>query len=333
MKKINKFLVIVVMTLSAKTFFAQDHHFSQYDATLQYMNPALTGMSWTDSYNWRVNALYRTQWAGLVSKPYTNQYVAFDMPWKKGIGLGGYIINNRAGSGSLNSLNIMFGGAYKISIDPTNTHNLYGGLQLGVFNRSIKVSDLIFDSQYSMGATGYEATQGSNENIGDKSIWRLDANLGFYYRYNDDSKKYKPWVGFSLFRVTMPNESFSGEVIRMPIRWDVVAGCDYVINDKSVLKPSFLTMFQGASKEYIVTVNYDYKFENTPWAVTGGIADRFNDAIIIILGAKYNRCQYRISYDINTSYLKSYTHSYGGFEISAIYVFDKNKSTTSRMVE
>lgn len=332
MKKTVKYLVIIMMATLTHNASGQDHHFSQYDATIQYMNPALTGMWWDESFNWRINAAYRSQWLGLVSKPFTNQYVGFDMPWKKGIGLGGYIINNRAGAGYMNSLNIMLGAAYKISIDPTNIHNLYGGFQLGVFNRSLNISDLVFDSQFTLGSSGWESSQNSGEKIGDKSIWRVDANMGFYYRYNDNQKKYRPWGGFSLFRVTMPNESFTSEVIRMPIRWNFNAGCDIKINETLLIKPSLLAMFQGKAREYVVSVLADYKFENSPWAITGGFADRINDAFIIVLGAKYHRSQYRISYDINTSYLKNYTNSYGGFELTAIYIFDKGKSTSQHLL-
>ncbi|PKP20749.1 MAG: hypothetical protein CVU05_08345 [Bacteroidetes bacterium HGW-Bacteroidetes-21] len=330
MKKLIQISVVVVMVIISSNLNAQDHHFSQYDATLHYMNPALTGMSWEDPFTWRANAAYRSQWQGIASRPFTNQFIGFDMLWKKGIGLGGYIVNNRAGSGFLNTLNVMVGGAYKISIDPTNTHNLYGGLQLGMFHRSISITDLIFDSQFEMGSSGWEVTPNSGENMGDKSLIRIDANMGFYYRYNDKQKNYKPWGGFSLFRVTMPNESFTAEVIRMPIRWSFVGGCDVKLNEVFICKPSFLTMFQGKASEYVITVMNDYLIENTPWAITGGLSLRVKDAVIVALGAKYGRSQYRISYDFNTSYLRNYSHYKGGFELTAIYVFDKEKAVSQR---
>lgn len=331
MKKLIRISVLVVMVIVARNANAQDHHFSQYDATLHYMNPALTGMSWDEPFTWRANAAYRSQWRGVASRPFTNQFIGFDMPWKKGIGLGGYIVNNRAGAGYLNTLNIMIGGAYKISIDPTNTHNLYGGLQLGMFHRSLDVTELIFDSQFQLGSSGWEVTPNSGETIGDKSLIRIDANMGFYYRYSDKQKNYKPWGGFSLFRVTMPNESFTAEVIRMPIRWSFAGGCDIKVNEVFICKPALLTMFQGKASEFVFSVMNDYLIENTVWTITGGLSYRLKDAAIVTLGAKYGRSQYRISYDFNTSYLRNYTHYKGGFEITAIYVFDKEKAVSSRL--
>lgn len=319
--------VLVMISLNVK---AQDHHFSQYDATLFYMNPALTGAAWDGPYTWRANAAYRSQWGSVATKPFTNQFIGYDMPWKDGIGFGGYIVNNMAGAGHMNTLNIMAGGSYKISIDPTNTHNLYGGLHIGMFHRSIKVTELVFDDQLVMGSSGYEISETSLETIGDKSLTRFDANMGFYYNYNDRNLNYMPWVGFSLFRVTMPNESFTAEKIRMPIRWSFAGGCDNKINKDFSVSPSLLAMFQGKAHEYVITILADYALENTPWKITGGCSYRVKDAFIIVLGAKYGRSQYRISYDLNTSYLKNYSHMKGGFEITAVYVFDNGQSASNR---
>jgi len=330
MKNTVIIVIAAVLAMITQNLKAQDHHFSQYDATLHYMNPALTGAYWDEPFTWRANAAYRTQWRSVASKPFTNQFIGYDMPWKDGIGFGGYIVNNRAGAGFMNTLNIMVGGSYKISIDPTNTHNLYGGLHIGMFHRSIRVTELVFDDQLTMGSSGYEISQATSETFGDKSLVRFDANMGFFYNYNEKNLNYKPWVGFSLFRVTMPDESFTSEKIRMPIRWSFAGGCDIKISEVFSCNPSLMAMYQGKASEYMITTLADYKIENSPWKITGGIAYRVKDAFIVVLGVKYGRSQYRISYDLNTSYLKNYTHMKGGFEITAIYVFDNGKSASQR---
>jgi len=326
-------ITTAILLISILQLKSQDHHFSQYDATLHYMNPALTGANWEEPYQWRANAAYRSQWGSVASRPFTNQFIGYDMPWKDGIGFGGYLVNNRAGAGYMNSLNFMGGGSYKISIDPTNTHNLYGGIHIGLFHRSLKISELIFDDQFTVGASGYEVSQSSNEAIGDKSIVRFDANMGFYYNYNDKSKPYMPWGGLSLFRITMPNESFTAEKVRMPLRWSLAGGCDYKINELVTVMPSFMTMHQGKASEYVISALADYKVKDSPWKITGGFAHRVKDAIIIVMGAKYGRSQYRISYDLNTSYLRNYSHMKGGFELTAIYIFDKGGSTSAKSFE
>jgi len=327
MKKLNKIkLAIVICFFTSKMLLAQDHHFSQYDMSLQYLNPALTGMIVDEPYSWRANTIYRSQWRSIIGKPFNNQLVSFDMPFKKSIGLGGYILNNRAGTGQLNTLNIMLSGAYEITIDPTNKHNLFGGLQIGIFNKSINASNLLFDSQYSYSTNTYDPSINSGENITNKSLIRFDANLGFYYKYLDKQKKVSPHGGFSIFRVTMPNESFTGELNRLPMRWVVTAGCDYNSSENLTITPDLLFMTQAKVTDFVASVLFDYKFDNSKYSAVGGLGYRFKDAAIIRAGLKYGRNIFSISYDINVSYLKSYSHMRGGLEFGLIYINDKPKN-------
>lgn len=321
-------LAIMICLFTGYSAFSQDHHFSQYDMTLQYLNPALTGMTLEEPFSWRANTLYRSQWGNIATKPFTNELIAFDVPYKKSLGFGGYILNNRAGAGHLNTLNVMLGGAYEITIDPSNKHNLFGGFQIGIFHRSLNSSDLIFDSQYSYSSNTYDPSINSGENIGEKAIVRFDANLGFYYKYIDKSKKISPHVGFSLFRVAMPNESLTSEINRLPIRWVFTGGCDYKLNEKLIFSPNLFVMTQAKVYDVILSTLFDYKFDNSKYSVVGGLAYRYKDAVIIRGGLKYGRSIFSISYDLNVSYLKEYTNMRGGIELGIIYVNDKPKGNS-----
>jgi len=329
--KIIKEFAIVICLFSGYPAFSQDHHFSQYDMSLQYLNPALTGMSWNEPFNWRMNNQCRSQWRSIAAKPFTNQLIAYDMPYKS-LGLGGYVLNNRAGAGQLNTLNVMFGGAYEITIDPTNKHNLFGGLQLGIFHRSLNASQLLFDSQYSTATNSYDPSISSGEPIAGKSIVRFDANLGFFYKYYDKLKKVSPHAGFSLFRVAMPNESLTGEINRLPIRWLFTGGCDYIVNEKITFSPGLFFMTQAKAMDIVISTLLQYKFKNalypanTLYSAIGGLSYRYKDAVIIRGGLKYGRNIFSISYDLNVSYLKPYTNMRGGLEIGIIYINDKPKN-------
>jgi len=323
-------LAIVICLFAVAPAYSQDHHFSQYDMSLQYLNPALTGMTIDEPYAWRANTIYRSQWRSIASKPFTNQLMAYDMPFKKSIGLGGYILNNRAGAGQLNTLNVMLSGAYEITIDKTNKHNLFGGLQIGIFHRSLNADNLLFDSQYSTSSNSYDPSINSGENISNKSIVRFDANLGFYYKYNDKQKKVSPHGGFSLFRVAMPNESLTGEMNRLPIRWLFTGGCDYKANEKLTISPNLMFMTQAKVNDIVLSSLFDYKFENSKYSAICGLGYRYKDAVIVRGGLKFGRNIFSISYDLNVSSLKTYTHMRGGFEIGVIYINDKPKNL-SRM--
>src|ERR1035437_3976805 len=57
--------VIFLVTIVAGNLFAQDPHFSQYNETPIYINPALSGVA----YDARVNMNYKSQWKS-VAVPY-----------------------------------------------------------------------------------------------------------------------------------------------------------------------------------------------------------------------------------------------------------------------
>lgn len=318
MKRLIVFYLLAVLAIPEEAK-GQDHHFSQFDATLQYLNPALTGMNTGTDFLWRANTAYRSQWRGISTKPFNNVLLGYDMPFK-GFGIGGYALNNRAGAAFLNTFNFIIGGAYEITIDPKNEHNLFGGLQIGLFHRSIRTDNLLFDSQYSYSTQSYDATIDNGENFGNRSIARFDANLGFYYKLRKNNLKVSPHAGFSLFHITMPNESFTSEKNRLPIRWVFTGGCEYVINESVVVQPNFLTMFQAKASDIVFSTLVYYKIRNTDFQTVSGLAYRFKDAVILHLGLKHGPCTYRISYDINTSYLKNYTQGRGGLELSVIYI-------------
>lgn len=331
MKNIIKISALLIL-LSFSNTYAQDHHFSQYDATLQYLNPAMAGMSWDGDYQWRANTSYRSQWGSIASRPFTNQLLGFDMPVDKKFGAGGYICNNTAGSGNLNTLSFMLGGSYEVTIDPSNVHNLYTGLQIGLIHRNVKTSDLLFDSQYNYESGIYDANIGSGEPLGDKSIVRFDANLGFYYRYNDKQVKYKPFAGLSLFHCLMPNESLSGLKSRMPLRWVFMGGTDYQINNIFSVTPSFLIMKAAKASDLVMGLMGGYKIKDTDYRVLSGFSYRNKDALIIHMGVNHKRSYYRISYDFNMSYLKSYTNMKGGLEFSVIYLFEGSQEVNRTII-
>lgn len=321
---------LIMIMIHVKMAYGQDHHFSQYDATYQYLNPALTGMSWDGTYEWRANSSYRSQWGSIASKPYTNQLVAYDMPYKD-FGLGCLIYNNRAGAGNLNTLNFMLSGAYEITIDPSGRHNLFGGAQMGILHRSIKVSNLLFDSQYSYSEGAYDPEISSGENIGDKSIVKFDANIGFFYKFFDNNAKFNPYGGLSLFHCTKPNESFTSLKSQIPIRWLLTGGTDYAINDAVMLNTSFLLMYEAKATDFVIQTIGSYVIKDTDYSLVYGLSYRLKDALMIHLGLQYQSFIFRMSYDLNVSYLRNYSNLKGGLEFSLVYKHKPHHSTGSRV--
>ena len=317
-----KFYVSLLSTflLGSTQLFAQDFHLSQYDASGQFLNPALTGMYMGDDVDYTANIHHRSQWRTLGYEPFNSFLMAGDFKFQEKWGFGGYIMNNSAGGNKYNSFNFMLSAAYEITLDPSNTHILTTGLQMGVFNKSFDFNDMLFDSQYDPSTGIADGSIASGENFGRGSVFNLDANLGVFYKWQDASRMVKPYGGFAVFHVNMPDESFYGTKERLPMRFVSHAAADIELNDQWELTPMLLYMNQGRAWEFNMGVMAWYGIQNTDFDVMLGSFVRAKDAAIIQMGVrKDKRITFRMSYDFNTSPLSVFTRGRGGFEMGLIY--------------
>ena len=329
-KKIIIYLVgFIFVTFSLKS---QDYHMSQYDVATMYLNPALTGVYGLENGDYRVYLGQRSQWKSVGVKPFLSSYLGYDMISKikgRNLGLGGYIINNNGGIGNYNTLTFMTSASYNVlNAKARNKHILTVGLQMGLFYRSTNPNSLNYDVQYSLTNSGgaFDQAIPSNEVYNRSNITRFDANYGLYYKYLGVAKNVHPYIGLSMAHLTRPNESMTGGQNKLPVKWTVNGGTDIRINDKMDLNPRILFLNQAKASEFTAGFLFYYKINQNNTRVFGGFDYRIKDACFISLGLKHENYALRLSYDINTSYLKSYTKSRGAFEISLVYVGEKGKS-------
>ena len=331
-KTVYRIIITLIILHTIIPMHAQDFHLSHYEVASQYMNPALTGMYFGEKADWRANADFRSQWRSLPSKPFTTAYIAYDMSYKKQWGFGGYIIDNKAGTENVNTLSILLSGAYKITTNGgfPAPYDLTVGVQMGLLQKSTHPDDYLFDNQYSPTASGgFDASLPDGENFSRHTLFRYDANMGIYYRDHDKQKKVNPYGGFSIFHVTKPNQSFTGQKNKMPMRFVWNGGANIQVNKDITVNPNALFMLQAKAVELNIGAMGFYHIKNTEYDPMLGFGYRYKDAVIIHLGLKQGVNLYRISYDINTSYLKSYSRSRGAIEFSIIYSGkSKGKSTS-----
>jgi type IX secretion system PorP/SprF family membrane protein len=325
MRKLQYIIAFVSVTIITK---AQDYHVSQYDVTTLYMNPALTGVYGDEKGDYRAYLDQRSQWRAIGVKPFVTTYLAYDMPYTikdKKFGFGGYLISNRTGLGNFNTTTLMGSASYDILNNKANNeHLLTTGLQLGMFYRASNPNSLNYDVQY-VNTGSFDQGIASNETYNRFSMVRFDANYGLFYKYIDRNQRYHPYVGFSMAHLTMPNQSFTDAASRTPIRFMTNAGCDINIDEKMDVTPRLLYMNQAKARELMAGFLFYYKISENNTKVLAGFDYRIKDACIISLGLKHESYAFRISYDINTSYLKNYTNGRGAFELSLIYIGEKGK--------
>ncbi len=318
---------------------AQDFHLTHYDAAKIYLNPAMTGMF---DGHYRIHANYRTQWRSIASKPFTTGAAAFDMPIKR-FGIGGQIMNNRAGLGNYNVLNIIVSGAYDLRIDRANNHHVAMGISAGVMQKSIDPSQLTWDVQYSNAAGGvFDNSLPSNETFQREATWIPDAHAGALYYFAKENARINPFLGISAFHVNRPTESFFGYNNKLPVRWVTHLGGRINLTETWQLQPRLLRMWQINDRETVIGLLGSYYLKASDAFLLFGPTFRLSgpmfsknkqlalgpledDAFALEAGLKMGSFTYRISYDYNMSTLQPVSNGRGGLELSVIYIARKKQ--------
>ncbi len=326
MKKIVLLQIFLAATLTGMQ--AQDFHLSQVNAAPHYFNPANTGMYFGEKADYRIYADYRSQWKSFGIKPFSTFYGAYDMPFKDQFGVGGYLISNRNGNGGLNTIQFMPSGAYRINKDKESEHQLSAGVQMGLMYKTYDPERLTYEKQFDPNASnGFDQGIASGENFSKVSMVKFDAGLGTFYKYNHSGWKAKPFIGYSVFHLTRPNQSFSGvNKDKLPMRWVYQLGADWKVNDDINVKPLLLYMYTAKAHELNIGATGSYILKETKYTILGGLNYRAKDAFIIQAGMQYDQHNFVFSYDINTSSLNNYTNGRGAFEFSVVLTGFKGKA-------
>lgn len=329
----KRYILIIISCITVMQSNAQDFHLTQYDAFTMYMNPALTGNYLGDNWDYKIQTIYRSQWKTLPTKPYRTYGIGYDMPYKR-FGIGGYLLNNKSGAMNFNTLNFQLSGSYFITDPKTSPHLLNVGLQAGLFYKTFNYNNLLFENQFDNSAGQLNSSLDNGESFQKMSRTNFDANMGVFYKYKNDLKKYAPYVGLSVFHLNMPNETFTGYSKKLPMRFNIQAGSDFQINDDWKVTPMILYMTQAKAWELNIGALAAYKLKmdkdgakNTN--IVFGANIRAKDAFMFQVGVVYDNLNLRMSYDVNTSYLQKYSNGRGGFELSLIICGKKGKSLLS----
>lgn len=328
MRKI--YSAFLALAISA-TALAQDIHFSQYYASPLTLNPALTG---NINGVFRLAANYRNQWftiptLGMVAPYQTYQFsgdaaLLRDRLGNDGFGVGGMFYCDRAGDGALTTFSGMVSLAYHKAVDRYGRGRISLGLQAGVVSKQIKMQNLVFETQ--LDGYGWNTQLSNGESYSGKSILYPDVNIGAMWTHAPKDY-FRYYLGFAMNHLSKPRESFLGdERNRINYLYKVNAGMEIFLNhDYSFsMTPTFLFMLQSNAQQYNVGLGLNY-WVNDDIAIFGGGWYRIKDAVILNLGAEFYNCRVGISYDVNHSSLRTASKAQGGIELSAIYIFKKEK--------
>ena len=331
---------------------AQDPHLSMfYSAPLQ-LNPALTGVF---NGNYRVSALYRSQWGEILKDESVNQFRTmtfagdFRIPIKRNaIGVGLEVLNDKAASSQFGTTRGGLALSYMQSLDKWNQHYITVGLQGDVINRTFNPAELRFGEQWD--GAEYDPAYGAIEPFlaaanTNQLFW--DASAGLLYFFKGRDNKFTAYAGFSVQHINEPNESLGGGVAKLNRKYSGHGGVNIPILPQVHILPKFLVQFQGQSLETMYGTDIRFIFDKfdpsgnafrfgSLFRGVGGLTasniSGYNaESVVFLAGVDFKGIDFGVSYDLNVSGLKKGTQSRGGFEVSLIYVGKFNQRDNAKI--
>lgn len=317
---IRHILTMGFLLLLLNNAMAQDLHFSQYFNTPMLVNPANTGFN--PDYDYRLGANYRNQWAN-VGYPYKTMSAwgdvkvlsnQFENGW---IGLGGSLIKDVAGSGSLTSTSAFGSIAYHQLVGYNSL--LSGGFSLGYTNKRIDINKLSFDDQWN--GRFYDTEIPSNEPFVNSSVSYLDLQVGLNYAVFVSENMYVN-AGLSIMHLNNPRESFFDPSVsdgRVEKRYTGFLNANIKIQDIWIVNPNVYVSKMGNAWETVLGVNANRDLgDNGAEQLIVGMYYRNNDALIPMFGYQVNDLRITVNYDATISTLSNLNGTRGAYELSIV---------------
>lgn len=308
---------------------AQDPHFSQFFASPLTLNPAFTGKF---NGNYRVAGNYRNQWPEInnafITSTASIDFHLFENSLKNGDMFGAglmFLTDNSAnsavkmnyGSGSL---------AFHKAMDEDANKQFSIGLQGTYSNFLINTSKLVFEDQL----TTFGFTGQSKEPFAGQTLQTnyFDANVGLLYNSFNQENNSSYYIGLSMYHVNKPTINLSGTKFTLNPRYTLHGGGFFAFSDAVGLHLSGLHSSQGGTTETVIGGAFQLTASDDVLVYAGSWL-RLKDAFIPYIGLEYSNTRLGISYDVNTSSLKTASVSKGGIEISLIFT---NQPNTDRPI-
>ncbi|OSZ76829.1 hypothetical protein CAP36_10360 [Chitinophagaceae bacterium IBVUCB2] len=324
----NRKLKIIVLFAASTLYFipgtnSQDLHFSQFMNSPLLTNPANTGFIPDGDYRLGIN--YRNQWAAITAFPYKTMSAFGDVQVMQNsdntgwLGLGGVILRDVAGTGTLTSTKIYGSVAYHQMINAGSLLSL--GFNAGWANKNINTANLTFPSQWNGRFFDVHQTTVAPK-LDVNNINYIDLQVGMNYAYFPTNDVYLN-AGVSAMHINRPRESFfdesSGIDNRIAVRYNAFVNGSFMLNDRVIVNPNVYFSMQAKSYEIVGGLNAHYNLSGDGEKILiAGVYYRHKDAAIPMLGLGYKDMTFTFTYDATISTLKNFNNTRGAFEFSLI---------------
>ena len=303
MKKINKTILVAILSVLSLTSNAQDPTFTQFYSNPIYLNPAFAGSNGCP----RFGLNYRNQWPSLSGNyvTYTASYDQYIKSLSGGIGV--IASHDQQGKGTI--MTSMIGLVYSYHVKVTRKFSLMFGAQASYYAKSLDYDKLTFNDMIDP-KKGF--VYDTKDVIGNAQKNFFDASAGVV----GYSKRL--FFGVAAHHLNQPDESLIDGVnntSRLPIRITGHIGTEIPIGKKSRFESSTSIMpniiYQNQNGFQEINFGAYIKYNN----FTAGAWYRNNDAFILLVGMNTGTFKIGYSYDLTTSRLNNGV-SGGSHEIS-----------------
>jgi len=297
MKYIRCFLLVTFLVSFSNDIYSQQvPMYSQYIMNGYLVNPSFAGR---DGYS-TVPLTAREQWMGLAQNPATyaasfqtrilkNSYISKSTAVKKKlvkpskgsrVGAGGYIFNDNNGIMRRTGLQAIY--AYHITLGKTEGYqsNLSFGLAMTAYQFSVNTENLIYDLDDPL------------LNSYDRSVFIPDFNFGTSYT----TQRY--YVGFAMTNLLRGSLLF-GDVENSRRtemgHFYLTGGIKFPVSANWTIEPSaYVKSSDMVFKSIQMDLTTRVYYKNDYWT---GLSWRTNDALILLLGLKYDRFYFAYAFD------------------------------------
>ncbi len=281
MKRVLKFLLVIsIVAFSINAQSQQLPLYSQYMMNGFLLNPAMAGAE----KHIPIRLTARQQWAGITDAPATYA-LSGHTPIGESMGAGGYVFTDMFGPTKRTGIQ----GSYSYHLTLGNDLKLGLGLSLSAFQYSLDETSLVSIE------SGDDAISGAVE-----STFVPDANFGAYLY----SEKY--FVGLAvqqLVQLDIQLGENSDNVNQMVRHYFITGGYTFDAGSDFKVQPSLL--LKGTeSSPFQVDVNVKAIYKDNYWM---GISYRTSDAVIALLGVKYDKYYFGYAFDFTLSNISNYT--------------------------
>lgn len=320
---IKRVSLTAVLAISASCAFAQDVHFTQFNATPLILNPAFTG-----GFDGpvRAAAIYRNQWKGI----YRTIAASADAPIVRDISGDDYLAggiqlyNDIAGDGNLSNFSGLLSVAYHKFLGMDGNKSLSVGLQGGYTSKTIDLSQLYYGAQFKDG--GFSGATGTQLNSSPVRYFTVNAGIGYSHRVSDN---FSFSLGVAGNNLNQPKETINKKAnsdVGLGMRLAAQAGAILYTGERLSLRPAVLYQSQTATTEIIAGNEFNYivgadpEVRSLATRIFVGGWYRNNDAIMISAGVEHRGVRLGVAYDYTTSDYKVVNSGAGGVEISLRFI-------------